>query len=537
MRAQFLLAASAIVASCASPGPRTSAGDRATSPDRIALESRPVHATSNPIIADGTDYTTDPAPLVANGKLYIITGRDTAAPGVNEFQMPEWQTLETSGDPMAGRWTYYPHLLRPEVVFKWAAPGHAYAAQIVQAASGRFYLYAPVMQAAAATRDKFGIGVAESDSPLGPWIDAHPQGPIVSQSYPLRNDIQNIDPTAFVDDDGRVFLYWGTFGHVKGVELERDMVTFKGSPIDVHSLTGFFEAPWLFRRGRTYYMVYAANNAGPGSNCTEAVYYACIAYGTAPSPLGPWTYSGVILDPVSSTTSHPGVIEYRGKWYIAYHTADAPGGGHFRRSVAIDRIEWDDATSPARIRKVVPTGGLAYDPTPTANIASHARITASNAPVPVQYWLRAVNDGKVHQSPLPPDMWATWSRDNPARQWILYQWDELETLTGSSLYFWADHPAGSGVGVAPPAAWRLEYWDNGMWKPVSPRSAYTARVDAYNRVDFAPIATRCIRAVFDASRAGTTYAAVAVQEWEVYSSRPRPAARPSVKGAATSDCE
>src|SRR6185503_13686941 len=296
-----------------------------------------------------------------------------------------------------------------------------------------------------------------------PWVDAHPEGPIVSQSYPVANDIQNIDPTAFVDDDGRAFLYWGTFGHLKGVELEPDMMTFKGSPIGVHTLTGFFEAAWLFRRKDTYYMVYAANNAGPTSDCTEAVYYACIAYGTSPSPLGPWTYRGVILDPVSSTTSHPGIIEYEGRWYITYHTADAPGGGHFRRSVAIDRVAWDDSASPARIVKVVPTGGPPRDTTPVANIASYARITASNAPVSVQYWLRAVNDGKVRQSPLPPDMWATWSRSNPPRQWILYQWAQAETLTGSSLYFWADHPAGSGAGVAPPKDWRLEYWDGATW--------------------------------------------------------------------------
>ena len=133
---------------------------------------------------------------------------------------------------------------------------------------------------------QFAIGVAVADSPLGPWIDAHPQGPVVSQSYPIANDIQNIDPTIFVDDDARVFLYWGTFGRLKGVELEPDMVTFKTTPIDVRTLNGFFEASWLFKRNGTYYMAYAANTAGPTSECTEAVYYACIAYGTSPSPLG-----------------------------------------------------------------------------------------------------------------------------------------------------------------------------------------------------------------------------------------------------------
>lgn len=70
----------------------------------------------------------------------------------------------------------------------------------------RFYLFAPVVHAAATTRDRFAIGVAVADAPLGPWVDAHPAGPVVSQSHPVPNDIQNIDPTVFVDDDGRVLL-------------------------------------------------------------------------------------------------------------------------------------------------------------------------------------------------------------------------------------------------------------------------------------------------------------------------------------------
>jgi hypothetical protein len=39
------------------------------------------------------DYTSDPAPLVADGKLYIITGRDTAGPRVNDFRMPDGELL------------------------------------------------------------------------------------------------------------------------------------------------------------------------------------------------------------------------------------------------------------------------------------------------------------------------------------------------------------------------------------------------------------------------------------------------------------
>lgn len=491
----------------------------------------------NPILASGADYTADPAPLVVGDTLYVVTGRDMAAPDVNDFIMPEWQLLAVGGDPMRSRWVHVPHWLRPEQVFRWAAPGRAYAAQAVRGPDGRFYLYAPVVQASAATRDSFAIGVAVADAPTGPWRDAHPAGPVVSQSYPIANTIQNIDPTVLVDDDGRVFLYWGTFGKLKGVELARDMVTFLGTPVDITSATGFFEAPWLFKRAGTYYLAYAANTTAPAAHCTEAVYFACIAYATAPSPLGPWTYRGVLMDPVSSTTSHPGIVQYRGAWWLVYHTADANGGGHFRRSVAIDRLEWDDGAVPARIRPVVRTGGPPHDTTPVRNVASHARITASNAPVPVQYWLRALNDGIVRPSPLPPDMWATWSRNNPPEQWVLYQWDAPVTLDASAMHFWADQPPGAGTGVAPPQAWHLEYWTGRAWQPVRATTVYATIAHTMNRVTFEPVTTRCLRAVLTASTDGVTSAAVAAQEWVAESVAPRPPRRPSVTGPASAACQ
>lgn len=508
---------------------------RSAVPRGAERATRQIIATANPILADGADYTSDPAPLVANGRLYLLTGRDTAPAGINDFMMPEWQMLETNADPMSRRWTHTPHFLKPADVFAWATPGRAYAAQIVRGVNGKFYLYAPVIQAVSSNRDRFAIGVAVAETPTGPWVDAHPSGPIVSQSYPVTNTIQNIDPTVLVDG-GRVFLYWGTFGRLKGVELAPDMMTFIGTPIDVTTLTGFFEAPWLFKRRGTYYLAYAGNRAGPTSDCTEAVYYACLAYGTAPSPLGPWTYRGVLLDPVSSTTSHPGIVEYRGAWYLAYHTADAANGGHFRRSVAIDRLMWDDSVSPARIRKVIPTGGAPFDSTPIANIASHARVTASNAPVPVQYWLRALNDGKVRRAPLPPDMWATWTANNPAQQWVLFQWDEPVTLDASSFYFWGDQPAGAGIGVAPPRAWRLESFDGAEWKPVTTTTAYASLVNQFNRVEFAPVTTRCLRAVFDASTDGRSYAAIGAQEWQVFATQARPPRRFTPTPSASASC-
>lgn len=480
-----------------------------------------VHAAHNPILSDGRYYSTDPAPLVAGDTLYILTGRDEAPAGVNDFIMNEWQILSTK-DVASGDWKFYPAALRPEKVFAWATPARAYAGQIVQGGDKRFYLYAPVMRDHCEDKDCFGIGVAVSDTPLGPWVDAHPSGPIISQEGPLRDTMQNIDPTPFVDDDGRVYIYWGTFGQLRGMELDRDMVTPKGDPVRVTTLKGFFEAPWLFKRNGTYYLAYAGNDVKPGDGCTPAVYHACIAYGTAPGPLGPWTYTGVVLPPVSSTTSHPGFVQFKGKWYITYHTADAKGGDHFRRSVAIDEVHWDDSVSPARMRMVQPTPRSATDLPPQRNIAPAARASASNEPVPVQYWIKALNDGIVRDAPLPPDMWGTWNGHNPARPWVQYGWSAPVRIDGARVNFFHDQPAGASVGVAPPRAWHLEFWAKGAWKTIPAR--YPVADQGFSSVSFAPITTTCLRAVFDAS-GKDEHAGVAVQEWEVLAPRPVPVHR------------
>lgn len=498
-----------------------------------------IRSAGNPILSDGSYYSADPAPIVVGDTLYILAGRDEAPADVNNFIMNEWQLFATK-NVASKTWLHYPGILRPEAVFAWSKPGHAYAGQIVQGADKRFYLYAPVQEGKREHADPFVIGVAVSDSVLGPWKDAHPSGPIVSQSVPEPNKIQNIDPTVWVDNDGRVYLYWGTFGRLRGIELEKDMVTPKGKEITVDTLTGFFEAAWLFRRKDTYYMVYADNKAGPTSPCTPANYHACIAYGTAPSPLGPWTYQGVILDPVSSTTSHPGVIEFKKKWYIIYHTADAKGGGHFRRSVSIDTVQWDDSVSPARMLKVVQTHEPRPPAEPSRNIASAALASASNEPIPVQYWIKALNDGVVRPNPLPPDMWGSWTPHNPPSQWIQYEWTNPVTLDGSRIQFWSDHHAGANMGVAPPASWHLEYRAGDEWRPVANAGGYPTTVGSFIDVKFDPITTRCLRAVFDASGADQQYAAVAVQEWETLgpkivapSSLPKPPAASDPKSGCS----
>ncbi|KAF2670173.1 glycosyl hydrolase family 43 protein [Microthyrium microscopicum] len=475
------------------------------------INANPIHSPGNPILGDGTYYSADPAPFVHNGSLYIVAGRDQAAPMQNDFVMNEWQIFKTD-DPATNDWIHYPAIAKSNTLFKWAAPGRAYAAQLVPGKDGKFYLYAPVSQARSSSKDPFGVGVGVSNSPVGPFTDLHPAGPIVSQtSPPPGNDIQNIDPTVLIDDDGRVYMYYGTFGRLKGVELQKDMITPIGRSKD-YGLPGFFEAAWLMKRKGTYYLVYAANNAGPTSPCTPTSYHACQAYATASSPLGPWTFRGVMLDVVTSTTSHAGAVEFKGQWYFAYHTAEAVGSTHFRRSVAIDKLEFDDTKTPPLIKKVRTTHRPKAQVS-TRNVALKAKASSSR-PVPIQYWVKALNDGRIPASPLPPDYWSSYDGDrSPATSTLTYEWSSPVSISGTRMAFFADQRAGSSIGVAPPAEWHLEYQSGGSWTRIA--ATYSNAVsDNPPEIKFPAVNAQAVRAVLTASGQGK-HAGIGIKEWEV----------------------
>lgn len=271
-------------------------------------------SSGNPILGDGTYFSPDSAPFVYNGTLYIIAGREEASVNVDDFIMDEWQVFKTP-DPAKKEWAHYPSIIKTNDVFKWASRGRTYAAQFVPGKDGKFYLYAPVSQAKTKSKDPFGIGVAVSDAPVGPWTNLHTQSPVISQKVPAPgNDIQNIDSIILIDADGGIYICFGSFGQLRAYELEADMSTPKAATLKlVTNVPRFLEASWIMKKKNVYYLLYAGNNAGPTSPCTPTYHHDCQAYATVSSPLGHWTYRGVFLDIVSSTTPHSGTVELKGQ--------------------------------------------------------------------------------------------------------------------------------------------------------------------------------------------------------------------------------
>ncbi|MDG9676942.1 family 43 glycosylhydrolase [Micromonospora sp. DH14] len=276
----------------------------------------------NPIVQH--IYTADPAPLVHDGRVYLYTGHDED--GSTYFTMREWRVF-SSADMV--NWTDHGVPMNL-ATFAWA-DANAWAGQVI-ARNGKFYWYVPVRQR---SNGQMVIGVAVADSPTGPFRDAIGR-PLVGNG--------EIDPHAFIDDDGQAYLYWGNPG-LWYVKLNPDMISFSGSATRIPLTTAGFgtrtgnasrptlyeEGPWVFKRNGLYYNVFAAEC------CSEF-----IAYSTATGPTGPWTYRGTIMPRQgASFTNHAGVIDFQGGSYFFYHNGALPGGGGFTRSVAVEKFTYN----------------------------------------------------------------------------------------------------------------------------------------------------------------------------------------------------
>jgi beta-xylosidase len=206
-------------------------------------------------------------------------------------------------------------------IFKWArADAKAWAPEMAQR-NGKFYFYAPV------GGDKIGVAVAQT--PEGPFIDARGTA-LVEKGRDANAGDEPIDPQVFIDNDGKAYLVFGT-RVPKMVQLKTDMITTDGPICDI-VITGFplgsghkgyGEAPFLHKRGGIYYFTFSTG--WPGQ----------IVYATSTSPSGPFAYRGVILDYLPISTNHQAIIEHEGKSWLFYHDNLLPGGGDYRRSIAI----------------------------------------------------------------------------------------------------------------------------------------------------------------------------------------------------------
>lgn len=302
-------------------------------------------------------FTADPSAHVFNDKIYIYPSHDRETDiedndNGDQYDMNDYHVL--SMDFVGGPVTDHGVALKADDV-PWV--GKQMWAPDAAEKNGKYYLYFPA-------RDKegiFRIGVATGDKPEGPF---KPDPEPIKKSY-------SIDPASFVDEDGQAYLY---FGGIWGGQLQcwrtgefvreayKDMEAYGDEPAlcprvaklsddmrsfasDVQELVindedgkpihaskhdrRFFEAAWMHKYKGKYYFSYSTGDS----------HY--LAYAIGESPMGPFTYTGRILEPVLGWTTHHSIVEFKGKWYLFYHDTSLSGKNHLR-SVKMRELVYDD---------------------------------------------------------------------------------------------------------------------------------------------------------------------------------------------------
>lgn len=179
-----------------------------------------------------------------------------------------------------------------------------YAPDVVEK-DGEYYLYMYVFFAR-------GI-VAKSSRPEGPFkLISHYK---VDKDDEGDDGIFN-DPGVLVDDDGRVYIYYGfERSHFNEINPE-NMVEIKKGSLKLHMVgdrddeAKFFEASSIRKIGDTYYFIYS-----PKRGCR-------LAYATSKRPEGPFEYRGYIIDngiDYPGGNDHGSIANINGQWYVFYH--------------------------------------------------------------------------------------------------------------------------------------------------------------------------------------------------------------------------
>ena len=308
----------------------------------------------NPVLPG---YFADPTVKKFGDTYYIYATTDGSGAGFGPAQL--WQSKDFKN------WTLSP--------MNWPDSHWIWAPDVMQnSADGKYYyLYCQPCQ--------LHLGVGET--PRGPWKNVLGESEAVLVPDRFVTNAITLDGQTFQDDDGKVYMYWGTWGIYKGFgcgsgELNPDMKSFSQTRLIPNTeATDFFEAPFVLKRNGIYYFMYSCGH------CEDDSYQ--VRYATSDKPLGPYTYRGVVLKTNADGTVHgPGhhsILKEGEDYYIIYHRHDNPHSNRgFHRQVCIDKLIFE---ADGSIREVVPTHeGVNLHPeiVQPRNLAFGAKVTASS---------------------------------------------------------------------------------------------------------------------------------------------------------------
>ncbi len=194
-----------------------------------------------------------------------------------------------------------------------------------------------------------GIGVATAQRPSGPFTD---HGKLfISSEIGVQN---SIDPFFIEEDDGRKYLFWGSFRGIYGIELSDDGLSVKPGAEKVQIAGTLTEGTYIYKHDGYYYLFGSAGTCCEGLNSTYRVVVA-----RSEELFGPYLNKAGFeamennftpLLQKSNKVVGPGhnseiVQDDAGQYWMLYHGFDAadPDAG---RKVYMDQITWDKTGWP-----------------------------------------------------------------------------------------------------------------------------------------------------------------------------------------------
>lgn len=239
-----------------------------------------------PLLSEPNNFSASAAPVVGNdGTLYVYTVVPQYAEGANKV----YNVMSTSD---LDKWEMHDSVFTISDV-KWASKD-IYGGDVLYH-NGKYNLF---YQARLSEKPGRYVGVAQSDSPLGPFKNISEQ-PIAKM----------IDPCVYKDDDGEIYLY----AERKVLALNSDLSP-KGEEHNMKFVGKEFNPEgWgsvhVFKHAGTYYWV----GTEKGGH---------VMYWVGQKPQGPFMYKGMLMPGVASTASdnHTSLVLYHGKYVFFYES-------------------------------------------------------------------------------------------------------------------------------------------------------------------------------------------------------------------------
>ena len=188
-----------------------------------------------------------------------------------------------------------------------------------------------------------GIGVATADKPEGPFTD---QGKLFRSN---EIEVQNsIDPF-YIEDNGRKYLFWGSFRGLYAIDLSGDGLSLKQGAEKQQVAGTAYEGVYIHKRNGFYYMFASIGSCCAGLNST----YTTVV-GRSDSLFGPYldkqgrsmmeNHHEIVIQKNSKFvgTGHNSEIvqDKNGSDWIFYHalSVDNPKG----RVLMLDQVRWEN---------------------------------------------------------------------------------------------------------------------------------------------------------------------------------------------------